>query len=79
MVELYKKILSDIKKEGLYKIERSITSSQSVDISTEMDSSVLNFWAYKSTPPEKSECVIRPQKPTKWEFSKLMDIFLEPF
>lgn len=45
MVELYKKILSDIKEEGLYKIERSITSSQSVDISTEMDSSVLNFCA----------------------------------
>ena len=45
MVELYKKILSDIKEEGLYKIERSITSSQSVDISTEIDSSVLNFCA----------------------------------
>ena len=45
MVELYKKILSDIKEEGLYKIERSITSSQSVDISTDIDSSVLNFCA----------------------------------
>lgn len=45
MVDSYKKILSDIKDEGLYKVERSITSSQSIDISTEKNSNVLNFCA----------------------------------
>ena len=45
MVDSYKKILSDIKDEGLYKVERSITSSQSIDISTEESSNVLNFCA----------------------------------
>jgi glycine C-acetyltransferase len=45
MVDTYKKILSDIKDEGLYKVERSITSSQSIDISTEKSSNVLNFCA----------------------------------
>ena len=45
MVDSYKKILSDIKDEGLYKVERSITSSQSIDISTEKSSNVLNFCA----------------------------------
>jgi glycine C-acetyltransferase len=45
MVDSYKKIISEIKNEGLYKIERPITSSQNVDISTEENSKVLNFCA----------------------------------
>ena len=45
MVDSYKKIISEIKDEGLYKIERPITSSQNVDISTEENSKVLNFCA----------------------------------
>ena len=45
MVDSYKKIISEIKNEGLYKIERPITSSQDVDISTEKNPSVLNFCA----------------------------------
>ena len=45
MVDSYKKIISDIKDEGLYKAERTITSTQSIEISTEQDSHVLNFCA----------------------------------
>ena len=45
MVDSYKKIMSDIKDEGLYKAERTITSSQNIEISTEQDSHVLNFCA----------------------------------
>ena len=45
MVDSYKKIISDIKEEGLYKAERTITSSQNIEISTEQDSHVLNFCA----------------------------------
>ena len=45
MVDSYKKIISEIKNEGLYKVERPITSSQDVDISTERNPSVLNFCA----------------------------------
>lgn len=45
MVDSYKKIISEIKKEGLYKIERPIKSSQNVDIATEQNSKVLNFCA----------------------------------
>jgi len=45
MVDSYKKIISDIKDEGLYKAERTITSSQNIEISTEQDSHVLNFCA----------------------------------
>ena len=45
MVDSYKKIISEIKKEGLYKIERPIKSSQNVDIATEENSKVLNFCA----------------------------------
>ncbi len=45
MVDSYKKIISNIKNEGLYKDERSITSSQSVEISTKENSHVLNFCA----------------------------------
>ena len=45
MVDSYKKIISEIKNEGLYKVERPITSSQDVDISTEKNPSVLNFCA----------------------------------
>ena len=41
MVDSYKKIISEIKKEGLYKIERPIKSSQNVDIATEENSKVL--------------------------------------
>ena len=45
MVDSYKKIISDIKDEGLYKAERTITSRQNIEISTEQDSHVLNFCA----------------------------------
>ena len=45
MVDSYKKIISDIKDEGLYKAERTITSSQNIEISTEQDLHVLNFCA----------------------------------
>ena len=45
MVDSYKKIISEIKDEGLYKAERTITSSQNIEISTEQDSHVLNFCA----------------------------------
>ena len=45
MVDSYKKIISDIKDEGLYKAERTITSTQNIEISTEQDSHVLNFCA----------------------------------
>ena len=45
MVDSYKKIISDIKDEGLYKAERTITSSQNIEISTEQDSHLLNFCA----------------------------------
>ena len=45
MVDSYKKIISDIKEEGLYKAERTITSTQNIEISTEQDSHVLNFCA----------------------------------
>ena len=46
MVDSYKKIISDIKDEGLYKAERTITSSQNIEISTEQDSHVLNSVSY---------------------------------
>ena len=45
MVDSYKKIISDIKDEGLYKAERTITSTQNIEISTEQDLHVLNFCA----------------------------------
>ena len=45
MVDYYKKIISDIKDKGLYKAERTITSTQNIEISTEQDSHVLNFCA----------------------------------
>ena len=45
MVDSYKKIISDIKDKGLYKAERTITSTQNIEISTEQDSHVLNFCA----------------------------------
>ena len=45
MVDSYKKIISDIKNEGLYKTERTITSTQNIEISTQEDSHVLNFCA----------------------------------
>lgn len=45
MVDSYKKIISDIKNEGLHKTERTITSTQNIEISTEEDSHVLNFCA----------------------------------
>ena len=45
MVDSYKKIISDIKDEGLYKAERTITSTQNIEISTEEGSHVLNFCA----------------------------------
>ena len=45
MVDSYKKIISDIKDQGLYKAERTITSTQNIEISTEQDSHVLNFCA----------------------------------
>ena len=41
----FKKIIADIKEEGLYKVERPITSSQSIDISTDQGLNVLNFCA----------------------------------
>ena len=45
MVDSYKKIISDIKDKGLYKAERTITSTQNIEISTEQDLHVLNFCA----------------------------------
>jgi len=44
-VNSFKKIISEIKEEGLYKVERPITSSQSIDISTDQGLNVLNFCA----------------------------------
>ena len=41
----FKKIIADIKEEGLYKVERPITSSQSINISTDQGLNVLNFCA----------------------------------
>ena len=45
MVNSFKKIISEIKDEGLYKVERPITSSQSINISTDQGLNVLNFCA----------------------------------
>ncbi len=45
MVNSFKKIISEIKNEGLYKVERPITSSQSINISTDQGLNVLNFCA----------------------------------
>tara|TARA_Y100001960_G_scaffold281293_1_gene314784 strand:- start:3736 stop:4908 length:1173 start_codon:yes stop_codon:yes gene_type:complete len=44
-VNSFKKIISEIKNEGLYKVERPITSSQSINISTDQGLNVLNFCA----------------------------------
>jgi len=44
-VNSFKKIISEIKDEGLYKVERPITSSQSINISTDQGLNVLNFCA----------------------------------
>jgi len=45
VVNSFKKIISEIKDEGLYKVERPITSSQSINISTDQGLNVLNFCA----------------------------------
>ena len=45
MVNSFKKIISEIKDEGLYRVERPITSSQSINISTDQGLNVLNFCA----------------------------------
>jgi len=44
-VNSFKKIISEIKDEGLYRVERPITSSQSINISTDQGLNVLNFCA----------------------------------
>ena len=41
----FKKIISEIKDEGLYKVERPISSPQSIDIVTDKGLNVLNFCA----------------------------------
>ena len=41
----FKKIISEIKDEGLYKVERPISSPQNVDIVTDQGLNVLNFCA----------------------------------
>ena len=43
--QIYLDILSQIHSEGLYKRERTITSSQNIDISTKEGGDVLNFCA----------------------------------
>ena len=45
MVNSFKKIISEIKDEGLYKVERPISSPQSIDIVTDKGLNVLNFCA----------------------------------
>ena len=45
MVDVFNEIISTIKDEGLYKLERSISSPQSIDILTDNGSKVLNFCA----------------------------------
>ena len=45
MVNSFKKIISEIKDEGLYKVERPISSPQNVDIVTDQGLNVLNFCA----------------------------------
>ena len=45
MVDVFNEIISTIKDEGLYKLERSISSPQSIDILTDNGRRVLNFWA----------------------------------
>ena len=45
MVDVFNKIISTIKDEGLYKLERSISSPQSIDILTDNGRRVLNFCA----------------------------------
>jgi len=41
----YSEILNSIKKEGLYKLEATITSPQGVNITINQDKEVLNFCA----------------------------------
>ena len=45
VVNSFKKIISEIKDEGLYKVERPISSPQSIDIVTDKGLNVLNFCA----------------------------------
>ena len=45
MVDVFNEIISTIKDEGLYKLERSISSPQSIDIITDNGRRVLNFCA----------------------------------
>ena len=45
MVDVFSEIISTIKDEGLYKLERSISSPQSIDILTDNGRRVLNFCA----------------------------------
>ena len=45
MVDVFDEIISTIKDEGLYKLERSISSPQSIDILTDNGRRVLNFCA----------------------------------
>ena len=45
MVDVFNEIISTIKDEGLYKLERSISSPQSIDILTDNGRRVLNFCA----------------------------------
>jgi len=45
VVNSFKKIISKIKDEGLYKVERPISSPQSVEIVTDQGLNVLNFCA----------------------------------
>ena len=45
MVDVFNEIISTIKDEGLYKLERSISSPQSIDILTDNGRKVLNFCA----------------------------------
>ena len=45
MVDVFNEIISTIKDEGLYKLEQSISSPQSIDILTDNGRRVLNFCA----------------------------------
>ena len=45
VVNSFKKIISEIKDEGLYKVERPISSPQSINIVTDKGLNVLNFCA----------------------------------
>ena len=49
-MEHINKILTDIKEEGLFKKERTITTPQSVEIRTQNGNRVLNFCATGDPP-----------------------------